>query len=147
MEAIKSAGLDVLVLPLLTALFAAILVIGKQFIDKLLNLLSIKMDIMAMQQQLKLRDQALELLERQVYTVVMAHMQSAEKMKNKNDDNKLTFEEGSNLLTEVTRVILDTMPDNVTSLIGDSVHTREIIVKSMIEKIIYEHKQTKLNEE
>lgn len=143
MEAIKSMGIEVLIIPLLTALFTAIVVIGKQFIDKLLDLLSIKMDIIAMQQQLKLRDQAIELLERQVYTVVMAHMQSAEKMKNKNDDNKLTFEESCNLLTEVTRVILDTIPENLQNIIGDSVHTREIIIKSIIEKIIYEHKQIK----
>lgn len=141
MEAIKSAGIDVLIIPLLTALFTAIVVIGKQVIDKLINLLSIKMDILSMQQQLKLREQALDILEKRVYTVVMANMQNAEKMKKENDDNKLTFDESNTLLTEATRTILATMPEHISSIIGDSVHTRELVVKSMIEKIIYQHKE------
>jgi len=136
--------LDNLAVPILIAVGGGIALIVNKYFEKITNSIAVKNEIAAIEKRTKIRKDILETLEPAVKAAVASNMDIAAKMKE--NKGKLTQEDVKELNNSAISLVMNTLPDSLTSedgvlleIIGGR-EQLECAIKVMIERYVYEYK-------
>lgn len=140
--------LDNIGVPLLCAIGAALVIVVKHYADKIAKSIVAKNELSAMSKKNTIRNELLTTLSEVVKAAVASNMDLSRKMKE--NGHKLTEEEIMELNKTVMRLVMNTLPPSLTNddgvlleIIGGK-DKLESIIKSMMEKYVYEYKMDML---
>lgn len=136
--------LDNIAVPIIIAIGGAVLVVVKHYADKVAKSVIAKNEISAMEKQGSVRKSLLETLGTIVEAAVASNMQLADTMKR--DGTKLTQDQIVELNLSATQLIYNSLPPSLTNedgvlleIIGGT-DKLNAVIKSMMEKYVYEYK-------
>lgn len=140
--------LDHIGVPVLCAIGAAVVMVVKYYADKIAKSVVAKNELSAMSKKNTIRNELLVTLSEVVKAAVASNMELSDQMKQ--NGHKLTDDEIRELNGTVMRLVMNTLPPSLTNddgvlleIIGGK-DKLESIIKSMMEKYVYEYKIDKL---
>lgn len=135
-----------LLLPVLMSTGSYLFIMAKKYISRIVKSIEAKNDLDSMVKLNEMKSLLLKEIGIAVDSAVGSNMQIADKMKEMNENHKLTDEQVKELGDTAKKLIMDSLPDTLTkedgslmNIIGGSDKLNSII-DGMLEKYVYEYK-------
>lgn len=146
MDTMWQTVMDSIAVPAITAIGALVLLILKNFTDKISKSIIAKNKADEIEKQFSTKSLLIEQISSIVKSVVGANMQLANELKQSNRDRMLTEEQMEQLQAYAKATIMNSLPANLSDpndelykIIGGSSNLSSMI-DSMIEQYVYEYK-------
>lgn len=135
-----------LLLPVVMSTGSYLFIMAKKYISRIVKSFEAKNDLESMVKLNEMKSLLLKEIGTTVDSAVGSNMQLADKMKEGNEDHKLTDDQVKELNATAKKLIMDSLPDTLTkeggsllNIIGGNDKLNSII-DGMLEKYVYEYK-------